>query len=286
MRKNIFRTLGLGWLTALLLGLGSMASAADTPVIAGQVELVEGEVKIIDGKGAERVPQVGENVFEGDTLQSGQNGELHARMLDHAFIAVRANTQLKITSYQAQGADSDSVVFSLLKGTFRSITGWVGKLNRKNYKVQTPNATLGIRGTDHEPLYVAETDEDDAEANQPGTYDKVNTGGTVIESPFGTVEVAPEQVGFAPLRAAPRLLPKVPAFYLRAKHERRIEERKDKLQRHIDERAPGRGSAPDGAKQGNKAALMKDAIESNGGNPPNINRPHRERRHRPPLPPK
>lgn len=270
-------------LLLLLLGLG-YGNAAEIAVIAGQVELVEGGVKIVDSKGVERVPRVGEPVLEGDTLHCGKDGELHVRMQDDAFIAVRANTQLKIAIYQAKGAESDSAVFSLLKGTFRSITGWIGKVNRKNYQVQTPSATIGIRGTDHEPLYIAEIDVEDVDANPPGAYDKVNSGGTVIASDFGSIEVAPEQVGYAPLRAAPRLLPKLPAFYPRAKHERRVDERKDQLQRHIDERAPGGGGAPDGAKQGKLPDRPKDAAGPDGGNGPDSNR-RLERRHRPPPPP-
>ncbi|WP_211242861.1 FecR family protein [Sinimarinibacterium sp. CAU 1509] len=38
--------------------------------------------------------------------------------------------------------------FRLVKGGFRSITGLVGKINRDEYKVATPVATIGIRGTD------------------------------------------------------------------------------------------------------------------------------------------
>jgi hypothetical protein len=38
--------------------------------------------------------------------------------------------------------------FRLVKGGFRSITGLVGKINRDEYQVATPVATIGIRGTD------------------------------------------------------------------------------------------------------------------------------------------
>ena len=274
----------------LLLSLCIAASGVEAANIAGQVELVEGEVKIVDAKGSERIPQVGDKVFEGDMLQSGINGELHVHMLDDAFIALRANTQLKIETYQAQGVASDSAVLSLLKGSFRSITGWIGKLNRKNYKVQTLNANLGIRGTDHEPLFVPETDALEIEANPPGTYDKVNSGGTVIESAFGVIEVAPDQVGYAPLRGAPRLLPRTPAFYQRAKHERKIDEKKDQLQRNNDESVQNfrrdstrGGEAPEGAKPVRKLEQLKDAIDADPPSPPEI-RHRRERR--PPRPPK
>ena len=257
---------------ALLLSFCLAVSGVQAATVAGQVEWVEGEVKIVDAEGNTRLPQVGDKIFEGDLLHSGRQGELHLRMQDEGLIALRENTQLKIETYQATGVDSDSAVLSLLKGTFRSITGWIGKLNRKNYKVQTLNATLGIRGTDHEPLYVPESDALEHETNPPGTYDKVNSGGTVIESAFGVIEVAPDQVGYAPLRGAPRLLPKAPVIYLRGKQERRIEERKEGLQRNIDEKIQNRRK-----NSANGAGEARD-----GGSPPDIKN-HRERR--PPRPP-
>ena len=128
------------------------------------------------------------------------------------------------------------------------------------------------------------------EANPPGTYDKVNSGGTVIESAFGVIEVAPDQVGYAPLRGAPRLLPRTPAFYQRAKHERKIDEKKDQLQRNNDESVQNfrrdstrGGEAPEGAKPVRKLEQLKDAIDADPPSPPEI-RHRRERR--PPRPPK
>lgn len=282
------RTLVLGLCLQVLLlmaTLQSFAAAADEPSIAGQVELVDGDVQIIDLTGAVRVPKVEDKVFEGETLQSGMSGALHVRMQDHGFIAVRANTQLEITRYQAKGTDSDSVVFSLIKGTFRSITGWVGKLNRKNYKVQTQNATLGIRGTDHEPLFVPESNAGDADANPPGTYDKVNSGATFIENSFGKVEVSPEKVGFAPLVGKPRLLSTVPAFYLRTKHEGRIEERKEQLRRNILDKlrdAPRKAGTGEDGQDGSKREQVIERLRKgidNDDDPPAI-KPRRERHRR------
>jgi hypothetical protein len=58
-------------------------------------------------------------------------------MDDNALIAMRANTFLKIEAYRAEGGADDSAVFRLLRGSFRSVTGWIGKNNPKNYAVRT-----------------------------------------------------------------------------------------------------------------------------------------------------
>ena len=279
-RRLIF---GLCLQAILLLSVAqNSVAAADEPSVAGQVELVDGDVKVVDRAGVVRVPTVQDKIFEGDTLLCANSGELHVRMQDQGYIAVRPNTQLKIVIYQAKGADSDGVAFSLIKGTFRSITGWVGNLNRSSYKVKTANATLGVRGTDHEPLFVPESSPVNVETNLAGTYDKVNTGATFIENDFGKIEVEPQQVGFAPLEGKLRLLPKAPALYLHTKHEGRIDERKEQLQRSIKvrlrdgvRRSDTGEAAPDDSMREKIIEKIKDKIDQN--DPLDI-KPRRRRR--------
>ncbi|MFP5305877.1 MAG: hypothetical protein ACLGI7_08645, partial [Gammaproteobacteria bacterium] len=40
-------------------------------------------------------------------------------------------------------------VFRLLKGGFRAVSGLIGKADPEEYRVSTPVATIGIRGTDY-----------------------------------------------------------------------------------------------------------------------------------------
>lgn len=46
---------------------------------------------------------------------------------------------------------------SLLKGGFRAVSGSIGKLNREEYRIVTPVATIGIRGTDYFAVLCDET---------------------------------------------------------------------------------------------------------------------------------
>lgn len=222
-----------GALFAFSLFYFNPACAATT---AGTIELVEGEVKIMRGATGEIVPKVEDKVEEGDTIITGKTGELHIRMEDTGFIGVRPNTELKIEGYRAEGGKDDKSALALLKGTFRSITGWIGKYNRKNYSIKTPTASLGIRGTDHEPLYIPENVKD-AEG-EPGTYDKVNEGETFIENPRGKIFVKPRQSGFVPFhgRVAPGLLKRVPGFFRRTINEKRIEQRREFFRKQIEQR--------------------------------------------------
>lgn len=205
-----------------------------TPNLAGKVELVEGDVTVYDQAKKSRKVAVGDTVHEGEGIVTGKDGELHLNMEDGGFIAVRPNTKMRIVAYQAQGDDSDKGVFSLLQGTFRSVTGWIGKFNPRSYQVRTPTATIGVRGTDHEPLVIPQGSKE----GEPGSYDKVNVGGSFIQTQHGSVDVKPNQAAFAPLhgRPVPRVLPQVPQFFRATRHETAIAARHDAIHKAIDQR--------------------------------------------------
>ena len=201
--------------------------------VFSHVEFTEGRASIIDAKGQSRAARVGEKVIEGETLVTGSDGELHARTDDHGLIALRANTRVKVEVYRAAGDDDDRSVLSLVGGTLRSLTGWIGKYRPANYLVKANTATIGIRGTDHEPLVIAPGDKQ----GPAGTYDKVNAGSTYIQNATGRVDIAAGHAGFAPHdgKFAPRALEKVPDAYKATRNEGRINARKEELAREVEQ---------------------------------------------------
>ncbi len=217
--------------------------------VAGHVELVTGTVSVHDAQGQPRPLAPGTPVLEGDTIVTGADGELHLRMEDNGFVAVRPATELVIAHYRARGDAQDGAALRLVKGTLRSITGWIGKHNRDRYTVQTPVATLGIRGTDHEPLYTPDPSGDAA----AGTYDKVNEGATFITNAAGTTEIGAGQTGFASRdgRVRPQLLRRLPALYRATAHEGAIERIKPALARELDARRNARRRGVPHAPPGN-----------------------------------
>jgi hypothetical protein len=226
-------------LTLLLASLAAPAQNTQPPVEsnpAGKVELIEGAVTVYGKTKKPRSVAVGDTLFEGDGIVTGSDGEVHVGLDDGGFIAVRPNTNMSIAAYRAEGGDRDQSIFSLLAGTFRSVTGWIGKYNPRSYQVRTPTATIGVRGTDHEPLVIPQGSRE----GEPGTYDKVNVGGTTLSTAHGRIDVSPNRAGFAPWkgRPVPRLLPQVPAFFkARAtRNEAAIAARHAKVQKLIEKR--------------------------------------------------
>lgn len=208
---NSFRINGLAAMLAALALL--LPCAAAVAADAGRFQFVVGDIKVVSATGEQRVPAKGDAFKAGDTIITGPSGSAQIRMSDGGMVAVRPDTQLKLDQYVFNGREdgNERKIVSLIKGGFRVITGLIGNRNKDNYKVLTPSATIGIRGTDHEPVVIPPGA---AGGFAAGTYDRVYRGATIIETDKGKLIVNPNQVGFAPGKgAAPVLLPKVPEFY-------------------------------------------------------------------------
>ena len=218
---------------AALIALFCHPGAAQPP-LAGRVELVEGDVRFIDTFQQTRRPVKGDELRAGDTIVTGRDGEVHLDMDDGGYLAARPNTRLRVVDYRADGGKNDRSILNLIAGTFRSITGWIPRVAPKGYRVTISTATLGIRGTDHEPLIIPEG----SALGEAGAYDKVNEGSTILEGPGGSIEIPPDTAGFMPdrqdLRA--RLLSKIPDFFRQTAREYLFDGRHKAVQEKLQER--------------------------------------------------
>jgi hypothetical protein len=213
------------FMAALLLAV-SLPAFAD----AGAFQFVSGEVKIVRPDGREVVAVKGAKILEGDTIVTGANGNAQLLMADEALISLRPDSTLRFDTYRYAGKEdgSEKGILGLLKGGFRTLTGLIGRANKNNYLVRTPTATIGIRGTDHEPFYIPPAGWSGAPGADPGTYNKVNSGETFLQTEGGRIELGTNQVGFVPPspQAQPTRLDRIPDFMrptpmLRGQGERR-----------------------------------------------------------------
>jgi len=210
-------------------------------VEAGKFQFVIGDIKVVSGSGVERVPVKGEAFNPGETIITGVSGSAQIRMSDGGLVAVRPDTQMKLTQYVFNGREdgSERKLVSLIKGGFRAITGLIGNRNKENYKILTPSATIGIRGTDHEAVVIPPNA---TGGFQAGTYDRVYRGATIIETDKGKLIVNPNQVGFTPGKGiAPVLLPKIPEFFESKSRRPDVVKDQQKDSKDADESDPKKG---------------------------------------------
>lgn len=198
----------------VLLLLAAYAGAAFGA--AGNVQFVIGDAKLITRAGVTRALQKGAEINEGDRVITAANASAQIKMVDGGFIAIRPSTDMGFDTYRYSGKEdgSESAIVSLLRGGFRTITGVIGRSNKQNYLIKTETATIGIRGTDHEPMVILPPAPGQVAIAEAGTYDKVNVGIAFIRTDAGSVDIQRNQVGFAPVtKAAPVILPRIPPFY-------------------------------------------------------------------------
>ncbi len=120
----------------------------------GHFLFVSGNVRVISKTGQAQDAKRGGDVDVGDTISTGSASTAQLKMVDGAFLAVKPQSELRLDSYVYRGNRSDNSTVSLVKGGFRAITGMIGKNNPQNDIAKTPTATIGIRGTDYEAVYV------------------------------------------------------------------------------------------------------------------------------------
>ena len=137
------------WMKFCLLALMlSMANAAFAAV--GVFYDAVGEVKA--AVGAARPIHVFKNdPLENNTIvTTGDKSYAVLKFEDGQVVALQANSSFHVQDYRydAKNVEKSNILFSMIKGGLRAITGLIGSRQMSAFKLATPNATIGIRGTE------------------------------------------------------------------------------------------------------------------------------------------
>nr|NUR37598.1 hypothetical protein [Sphingomonas sp.] len=165
MRRPATAALVTGLVVALAAFLPSAARAqidSAKPAIAtspskpiGKVVVVTGAVTI-EHAGAVIVQanvssdpgraNTGDPVYLGDVVRTGADGRVGINFTDGSSFNLSSNARMVLDAYVYEPAGkSNTSLFNLARGTFTFVAGSVAKSG--DMKVDTPVATLGIRGT-------------------------------------------------------------------------------------------------------------------------------------------
>ncbi len=146
------------WLWSSVLAIAGLVfmMSAHAGQVVGTVTDVSGPMVARRLDGSIKALSVQSAIEQGDTLVTEKGTYARIKLIDNGEITLRPNTQFKIEnfSYEATKPESDSAFFTLLKGGLRSITGLLGKRNHEKFGLNTPTATIGIRGTTFIAEYV------------------------------------------------------------------------------------------------------------------------------------
>ena len=126
-------------------------AGAEPAALVGTVSLVLGRATIEAGSGKlSRTVKPGSQVRVHDQIVTSTNGHVHIRFVDDALISVRPDSRLEITRYDYDPARPtlSTVKFDLIEGITRAISGKAAKAARQRFRLNTPIAAIGVRGTD------------------------------------------------------------------------------------------------------------------------------------------
>jgi hypothetical protein len=214
---KIFSLRALSLIFTMLL-IGGNAAAQTNGVIpaptsvAGTITHLSGLLRAKSKAGVNRVLAVKSEVMQGDTLITEQDTYARIKFTDDGEIVLRPGTQLAVEAYayDAVAPAKDNIVLSLLKGGMRAVTGLAGQRNHDVVKVNTPTATIGIRGTHFGALFCQSDCGGVPTANgqtpSNGLHVDVAQGAIVVTNPGGSQVFNVGQFGYVSNSTTPPVM--------------------------------------------------------------------------------
>jgi hypothetical protein len=114
---------------------------------AGMVVASRGEVIAMANGGSRELKQ-GDFIYVNDEILTSARSFAVLQFTDGAKVTVRPDSTMIIEQYLYAGNAEDAATLNLVSGGLRVITGAMAKTNPENYKVRTPVALMGVRGTE------------------------------------------------------------------------------------------------------------------------------------------
>jgi hypothetical protein len=174
-------------------------------VAAGRVDFAIGNVESVTAGGSRHPLNKGAEINAGETISTATGARAQVRFADGGFISLQPNTQFRVDefNYKNKTDGAEKGFFSLLKGGFRAVTGVIGRANKNTYRVKTPAATLGIRGTGYnmalrdDGLFVNVGEGAISLSNNAGLL-LVTVGGAAFVANFNTAPVLTNEQPYTP----------------------------------------------------------------------------------------
>lgn len=136
--------------TAFVLGTILAASPLVTEIAqaeqtVGDAQVVVNDVQGAVGKSAPTTLRAGVDVFQNEVIRTGGNSASKVLFQDNTSLSVGASSEVTLDRFVFDPDPQKSqVALSIAKGVVRFATG---NLPKPSYKISTPTATIGIRGT-------------------------------------------------------------------------------------------------------------------------------------------
>lgn len=134
----LFSSLVVAWHSACM---------AAGPEHAGIVKSLAGDVFIVRNDKPIKAAQ-NMKLMQGDVVSTGSGGKVGLILEDDTVISMGSNSRIAIESFMFQPSEKKlSFIARFFKGTASFLSGQIAKLAPDKVRVETPHATVGMRGT-------------------------------------------------------------------------------------------------------------------------------------------
>lgn len=125
--------------------LPCLAMGEESPI--GTTKTIKGDVSVIRN-GKQTPITIGGRIFQNDTISTGTASSVGIIFEDNTILSLGPDSEILIDKYVfAPEKGIFSMIARMIKGTASYFSGIIGKQSPESVKFQTPDATIGIRGT-------------------------------------------------------------------------------------------------------------------------------------------
>jgi hypothetical protein len=125
--------------------LPCLATGEEPPI--GKIKTSRGDVVFIRS-GEEIAMNTGDKICQNDIIRTGEDSSVGIIFEDDTMLSLGPKSEIAIDEYVFAPQEGKlSMIASMLKGTAAYLSGIIGRQSPESVKFQTPDATIGIRGT-------------------------------------------------------------------------------------------------------------------------------------------
>lgn len=123
------------------------ATFGDAPPTVATVQKVSGAATVVR-QGQTISAKIGLEIYQNDTLRTGPGGSIGVVFNDDTLLSLGPESMLVIDEFVfAPRQGKFSIALRMLKGTVAYFSGLISKLAPESAHIETPTASIGIRGT-------------------------------------------------------------------------------------------------------------------------------------------
>jgi len=113
----------------------------------GKTKTGKGDVVVI--RSGKEIPiNIGDKLYQKDIIRTGTDSSVGIIFEDNTILSMGPKSEIVIDEYVfAPEKGMLSMITRMVKGTASYISGIIGRQSPESVKFQTPDATIGIRGT-------------------------------------------------------------------------------------------------------------------------------------------